>query len=340
MLPQTLQSITKIKLHELQKQREAFNTRKSKVLARVSEAADAQSKIRVLLEAVIKLRASNMDRSLDDFEDWELELIPSNIRRFVNQSQYDPSLPASMLNKFETQLHEFLAQSSQTLDYADLYSRLLTEWLSSDAASVAEPSDNASSDGEFEVVERQKERLHQLSEKFEQVVFTAGDVDVEGIQVLLSGLFKSEGAKKALNLLRKDMSSFGELLAHKSKPFMIPVLEWCIRGLLQSDLLSDQKKNTLEDFIKDKVVLAEIGDVLNMRFTDLDGWSWDSDDGIPVAPRRQLNGKYRVVMVCPRYNYFLSYSLFSLYIAILGGLYPKSFTKYLYRAGIMHRLIP
>lgn len=48
--------------------------------------------------------------------------------------------------------------------------------------------------------------------------------------------------------------------------------------------------------MKDKVVLAEIVDVPNMRYVDLESWSWDADEGIPVAPRRQLNGKYRVVM--------------------------------------------
>lgn len=63
--------------------------------------------------------------------------------------------------------------------------------------------------------------------------------------------------------------------------------------------MSDLKKNTLEEFLKDEVVLAKIADVLNMRFVDLEGWSWDAnlDNGIPVAPCRQLNGKYRIVMV-------------------------------------------
>lgn len=301
MLSQTLQSITDIKLRELQKQRKSFFSRKDALLAQVDETVSEQDKIRELLRGIVKLHPSNPEKSLGEFKDWELDEVSgdstlSSLRRFVDQSQYDPSIPASMLARFKTQLYEMIEKSSQKLDYADRYSRLLTEWLGSDAASVAETADNASSDGKFEVIERQKERLQQLSEKFESVVFSPADVDTNAIQELLAGFFEDEGAEKALEQLRRRISGFGNRLASDPKPFTKPVLEWCIRGLLQSDLLSDQKETTLEEFMKDKVFLAEIIDVLNMRYVDLESWSWDADEGIPVAPRRQLNGKYRVVM--------------------------------------------
>jgi len=301
MLSQKLQSITDIKLRELQKQRKSFFSRKDALIAQVDEAVSEQDKIRELLRGIVKLHPSNPEKPLGEFKDWELDEVSgdstlSSIRRFVDQSQYDPSIPASMLVRFKTQLYEMIEKSSQKLDYADRYSRLLTEWLGSDAASVAETADNASSDGEFEVIERQQERLQQLSEKFESVVFSPADVDTNAIQELLASLFEDEGAEKALEQLRRRISGFGNRLASDPKPSTKPVLEWCIRGLLQSDLLSDQKKTTLEDFMKDKVVLAETVDVLNMRYVDLKSWSWDADVGIPVAPRRQLNGKYRVVM--------------------------------------------
>jgi len=291
MLSQKLQSITDIKLRELQKQRKSFFSRKDALLAQVNEAVSEQDKIRELLRGIVKLHASNPEKSLGEFKDWELDEVSgdstlSSVRRFVDQSQYDPSIPASMLARFKTQLYEMMEKSSQKLDYADLYSRLLTERLGSDAASVAETADNASSDGECEVIERQKERLQQLSEKFESVVFSPADVDTNAIQELLAGFFEDEGAEKALEQLRRRISGFGKRLASDPKPSTKPVLEWCIRGLLQSDILSDQKKTTLEDFMKDKVVLAEIVDVLKMRYVDLESWSWDADEGIPVAPGR------------------------------------------------------
>jgi len=291
MLSQKLQSITDIKLRELQKQRKSFFSRKDALIAQVDEAVSEQDKIRELLRGIVKLHPSNPEKPLGEFKDWELDEVSgdstlSSIRRFVDQSQYDPSIPTSMLVRFKTQLNEMMEKSSQKLDYADRYSRLLTEWLGSDAASVAETADNASSDGEFEVIERQQERLQQLSEKFESVVFSPADVDTNAIQELLASLFEDEGAEKALEQLRRRIPGFGKRLASDPKPFTKPVLEWCIRGLLQSDLLSDQKKTTLEDFMKDKVFLAEIIDVLNMRYVDLESWSWDADEGIPVAPGR------------------------------------------------------
>ncbi|KAL4998963.1 hypothetical protein BDV10DRAFT_184855 [Aspergillus recurvatus] len=37
--------------------------------------------------------------------------------------------------------------------------------------------------------------------------------------------------------------------------------------------------------------------VLNMRWADLENWDWFAgDDGVPVLPRQQLNGKYRILM--------------------------------------------
>jgi hypothetical protein len=43
--------------------------------------------------------------------------------------------------------------------------------------------------------------------------------------------------------------------------------------------------------------MNEIADVLNIRFADFDNWSWQAgEQGIPVLPRPQLNGKYRIWM--------------------------------------------
>lgn len=119
MLSQTLQTITAIKLRELQKQRDSFNGRKAKIIAQVNEAADAHHKIHLLLEGIAKLHASNTERNLEDIADTELDEISgcfplSNIRRFVEQSRYDPSIPASKLDEFQVQLYEILSQKSRS----------------------------------------------------------------------------------------------------------------------------------------------------------------------------------------------------------------------------------
>ena len=304
VLSQTLQSITTIKLRELSKKKSSFNARKAQILSAVDKTTKDREKINVLLTSIAKIQGSNAHKSIKDFDDYELDqllggLSSSNIRHFLRQSQYDPSIPPTLLPGLEKSLRQLLDQKTEKFEFADLYSRLLTEWLKSDATKASENASNNSSvdEGEgFEFVERQKERLKQLSEKFESVVFTPLDVDVAAIEDLLNGLFATEEAGKALSKLQKRIRTFGERIAANAKPFDLYTLKWIITGLLKSDLLSDTKKNTLETFLKDDVVLTEIADVLNMRFVDLESWSWDAEEGIPVEPRRQLNGKYRVVM--------------------------------------------
>ena len=350
-LSQTLHSITAIKLRELSKQKSAFATRKASILAQLSNDNEAtpttnknnedtddhaplkstHDKIIHLLTSIAKLQGHHASKSFDDIATYELDnvfervsagsningLPPAiNVRHYLRQSQYDPSTPAALLPEVEHSLCQLLEQKEERFAYADLYSRLLTEWLESDAvgagagagrkkmvqtdeAAEGGSDDGGSSDGEggFEVVERQTERLKQLSEKFEAVVFEPLDVDVAAVEELLGGLFVGEEGQKALTKLRKRMRKFGDRMAANERPFDQTSLKWCIKGLLKSDLLSDVNKTTLEAFLKDDVVLAEIADVLTMRFVDLQSWTWDAEkEGIPVEPRRQLNGKYRVVM--------------------------------------------
>jgi len=80
-------------------------------------------------------------------------------------------------------------------------------------------------------------------------------------------------------------------------PFDERSITWCLKGLLGNDLLRDDKKAILREFLKDEVARGEICDVLNMKFKDIKNWKWDAGDGgLPVEPRRQLNGKYRIMM--------------------------------------------
>jgi hypothetical protein len=53
-------------------------------------------------------------------------------------------------------------------------------------------------------------------------------------------------------------------------------LTWVIKGLLRSDLVTDEQRKVLKDFLNNKVVVAEIADVLNMPMSALDKWQWGS----------------------------------------------------------------
>jgi hypothetical protein len=67
-----------------------------------------------------------------------------------------------------------------------------------------------------------------------------------------------------------------------------------IAGLQSSDLLNNEKREVLKDFLSNDVILAEIADVLNMRIAALSRWTWG--DHVPIEQRRRLNGTYSIHM--------------------------------------------
>jgi hypothetical protein len=129
VLSQTLQSITTTKIRELRKQRNAFETRKAKVLEDYARAKDHESGIRVLLAGLegSDVPTPGAGEGLKDHHSQDPEL--KNIHRFLDQSRYDPSMSSPMLQDFAAELRLRLDQQSRKFDYADLYSRLLLEWL-------------------------------------------------------------------------------------------------------------------------------------------------------------------------------------------------------------------
>jgi hypothetical protein len=72
----------------------------------------------------------------------------------------------------------------------------------------------------------------------------------------------------------------------------VHTLRWVIEGLRNSDLLPNEKREVLKDFLSNEVILAEIGDVLSMRLAALDRWTWG--DHVPLEQRRKLNGTFSV----------------------------------------------
>ena len=303
ILSQTLQSITNTKISELRQQRETFAALKSKLLASVDSVAEPEARVRLLLTEIAGCTPEN-GKKLENFEDSDLygnigNLSLKNIRRFLDQSRYDASVPESLLKDWEQELRLLLDQRTRKLDYADLYARLLTEWLADNSAAVTPPPEamggekGESSEEPFELVAQTK--LQQLREMFESYVFTPLETDTEAIVAHLDNLFQDEDAAKALKTLRRDVEDIGTDLTATTSPFNDHVLTWCIKGLLKNDLLTEHKKTLLEEFLQNKIVLTEIADVLNMRFARLEGWSW-GEEAISVEPRKQLNGKYRVMM--------------------------------------------
>ncbi|KXH47913.1 hypothetical protein CSAL01_07316 [Colletotrichum salicis] len=288
VLSKTLQSITDTKIRELEKKRTQHESRKTKILEEAKEYADQGDRISCLLHGVKELysKGRNNDPSID------------NIDNLLAQSKYDTSVPPSVLQASEDLLRSKLDVQSHKLSMAHLYSQLVTEWINPgspmEGTDAAEPSKEDSS---FEVIDHQKERLQNLRDQFEKVVFTPLETDEAEINAYLASLFNTRESEKALEDVRQRVAQSSKNFLQRTSPFNKTTLKMCIASLLQQDLLSDEKQAILREFDSNDVVLREIADVLNTRFADFDNWEWDAgEEGVLYLPRQQANGKYRIWM--------------------------------------------
>ncbi|KAF3398112.1 hypothetical protein F1880_006368 [Penicillium rolfsii] len=315
-LPQTLKSITETKITELSKQRVLFEKRKAAILAAANAAPDLRSRARVLLDGLSRLKGYpkdaldkddldlDVDSSSEDSDEVEVtspgmgqmyQADHVNIRRFLLQGRYDPSISDSALTDWITRLENDLHFLELKHEHASFYSKLVTEWLTHLNDTNKVPAIDQIDDASFENVGRKE--MHEQRAQWESLVFTnSAGVKEDSINTYLDGLFqKTKLSRQALKELRESLHRFGTDLATRGEWLDVEELQWVGSALLKTDLLSHEKSTILKEFMRNKEVLQEVADVLNMRLASLDNWSWGGD-GIPIEMRRQLNGKYRVFM--------------------------------------------
>lgn len=115
VLSKTLQSITLTKIRELESRRNSYETRKRTFLDKANASTDQRDRLASLIEAFKELYpGAAKDGAL------------ANTERWLTQSRYDASIPASKLASFDQQIRAKLDIQSRKLDMAHLYSRLLT----------------------------------------------------------------------------------------------------------------------------------------------------------------------------------------------------------------------
>jgi hypothetical protein len=301
---ETLKSITTTKLNELSKKRKIFDAHKSSLLIKTQRERDQRKKLCILVDGVkksfaIKTIPQKRRRNYGgpgqivsgSSVDSRLEVLLKNIERFLEQARYDPTISPKLLLDWEESLMKKLNIQSVKLEYAALYGELVNEWLTSEQSTKDEFSTSMDLDG-FEVIDKAEKQ--ESRREWEKVVFEPFDTDQAAIATYLGRLFGNAGtnkqAIKALGALRKSIKTFEVELADPAQ-FNDHVLRWTINGLLSSSLLSEEKNAVLKDFLASPVILAEVADVLNMRITSIETWSWEQEY-VPVEQRRHLNGNY------------------------------------------------
>lgn len=288
---QTLQSITNEKLAELSKKRTIFEQQKAEVFKAAHSTTSSQVELRILLNGVKKCFSVTTARGRiirGMTSNSRLELNLRNIERFLDQAQYDPSVSLKLLDEWKSMLTQNLEMQGAKYQYASLYAQLVTEWLS-EGKEIETIMDVDEED--FEQV-ASKVRLESRAE-WERAVFEPFQTDEETILKYLSALFGKKESSRALAALKKTLEEFENQLTAPGQ-FDHGVLLWTIKGLLSSDLLTDDKRAVLKDFKDNHTILAEVADVLNMRMAALDTWTWG--DSVSIEQRKKLNGTYGIYM--------------------------------------------
>lgn len=277
ILSQTLSAITTTKLDQLQKQKEAYETRKRRLLEDVSSETDTTERAKKLLKGSENLLSAGL----------KTNLAVGNLKAFLDQAAYDPSVSEALLKDYEAELRGYLQAQTNKYEFASLYSKLVNEWIASGASGAASASATEGSSG-FVVVGR--EEMHQQRATWEEYVFKEKKTEAEAIRAYLNDIFSSKEAQAALETVRATFKEF-QRNWKSQQHFNETTLKTCINGMLRSDILTEEKRTTLRDFADNKVVLAEIADVLNVSMNMIDTWSWSAP--LVVEQRRNLNGRYR-----------------------------------------------
>ncbi|KAK5953175.1 hypothetical protein OHC33_005743 [Knufia fluminis] len=292
---QTLEEITTTKLEELAKKRTSFEQRKAAAIEEANSKHDALDKLTALVDGVkacfsVAMKDGKVVRGSSTNAKLETDL--RNLNRFMSQARFDPSVSEKIIQQWKATLLKHLEAQSMKYQYADLYGKLTVEWLTaSGKAPLRQPKTSNTKDtdvsDDFEEVSA-KAKL-EARQKWEQTIFEEATVDEAAIRGYLEKSFGGKETQKAIENLRQTVSNIEKTLAG-SNQFNGRTLRWVIKGLLASDLLTNEKRQVLRDFQSNDVILTELADVLNMRMASLDSWSWGSE--VPVEARRRLNGTY------------------------------------------------
>ena len=267
---QTLREITNTKLDELAKKRATFESQRERITTLVQTEQDATKKLAILardMRACFFIPKSNGPIIGRHSNNTRLEIELSHLDRFLAQARYDPSVSPKVLQKWQqTLLGHFETQSSKYA-YATLYGQLTTEWLStkSDAVAASVTEDIEMDDYEHVSAGKKIEGRR----KWEESVFQAKEIDEAALNKLLVDLFEAtpNDSKHLLNatkILRKKVQFLEHDLISGSQQLDLATLKSTIHGLIASDLLDDEKRAALRDFVGNKTILIEILDVLNM----------------------------------------------------------------------------
>ncbi|KAJ4380637.1 hypothetical protein N0V86_003996 [Didymella sp. IMI 355093] len=301
----TLQTITSTKLEELLKQRTAFNKQHEALLSAAKAEKDPLKRLNGVADGTklcLRVKTATHKDGGDrpgqvisgGTRNGRLETDLKNLDRFLDQARFDPSVSPDVLQELEDKLLRYVTIQSTKYQYADLYAKLVSEWLTSEKKVETGPADgDVETNDSFEELPSAK-RLEARRE-WEKSVFEPAAVDLPALKAYLERLFVTDkkDVASAIMEVREKVADFEISLASRMQ-FTPHTMRWVVESLQGSDFLSNDKREVLNDFLSNEVILAEIADVLNMRMEAFDRWGWG--DFVLLEQRRSINGQFHIHM--------------------------------------------
>jgi hypothetical protein len=276
-----LRETAELKAIELNRVKNAFTQRYDRD-ARRSADPDTVQRVIHLLEDIKKL-----DPNMEDDDDLAI------ISRYVEEAQDNQSVSESKVLRFEEQLWTKLNKHLNRLEISLLHVELMREVMNGGDTVGSKASSSTNTvidDDDFEVVEH---RLDEVLEAFEKETFTSRHVDVEAIEAFLSSLFDACN-KHDLEELRFNIEEFGDIMADGMELDQ-DFLTWAIMDLLKTNLVSTQKKQTLESYVQSPIAMRELLSVINMK--SIRNWEYkDAEKGLSVTARLNTDGQYHITV--------------------------------------------
>ncbi|KAI4207040.1 MAG: hypothetical protein LQ346_000758 [Caloplaca aetnensis] len=279
-LNQVLRSVSISKARQAGRQRARFMEGKSALLHLLEYETQGVKRLKAILNTYQDLPLmQQVNNSMDTFV--------ANVQRFITQATRDPCV---RLDEWECRLMSLLNAQSLRYEYSALYIEVMKEWM--DNGDEPEVPDDV---GMGAIVpEASTDSMEEHRRKWESYVFTEAKSDITAISAWLEVLFRSgRPAMKAIDTMRKEIIKFERNMAEEKEHFTKATMNWCVEGVLRSDLLTDGKRAVLTAMNQDKDTLNDMMDDLNMRMNTLDRWAWPAE-GVPVEQRRQVGSKSRI----------------------------------------------
>ncbi|KAL8719983.1 MAG: hypothetical protein Q9225_003100 [Loekoesia sp. 1 TL-2023] len=274
----TLRSVAASKARQMERQRARFEEGK----LTLQHVLDCEPKGSKRLEAI---SAAYRDLPMMARVDNSTVTFLKNLEHFIAQAAQDPS---ARFAEWERRLMSLLDAQTLRYNHSILYTNIMKEWMNN----IDEPElpDDTGVVGNQDLAASKKA----YRAKWESYVFNAVRTDKTAIATWLEGLFTSTtSTAKAFDVLKRDIANFEKTMSANKEHFNQATMNWCVEGLLRSDLLTDDKRAVLTAMKQDRDALDDITDALNMQMNTLDRWAWPNE-GVPAEQRRQVGSRYRI----------------------------------------------